>query len=111
MRFMSESNLNHEFELPVYFQECVVSHEFCGMEGYLKIMNMDSVQFNSVAQSCLTLCDSMNHSTPGLPVHHQHPESTQSHVHCVGDAIQVSHPLLSRSPPALNISQHQGLFH
>ena len=68
------------------------------------------VQFSSVAQSCLTLCDPMKHSTPGLPVHHQLPESTQTHVHRVGDAIQPSHPLSSPSPPALNLSQHQGLF-
>ena len=66
--------------------------------------------FSSVAQSCLTLCDPMNRSTPGLPVHHQLPESTQTHVHCVGDAIQPSHPLSSPSPPAFNLSQHQGLF-
>ena len=59
-----------------------------------------SVQFNSVAQSCPTLCDPMNHSTPGLPVHHQFPESTQTHVHWVGNAIQPSHPLSSPSPPA-----------
>ena len=66
-------------------------------------------QFSSVAQSCLTLCDLMNRSTPGLPVHHQLPESTQTHVHCAGDAIQPSHPLSSPSPPAFNLSQHQGL--
>ena len=69
-----------------------------------------SVQFSSVAQSCPTLCDPMNHSTPGLPVHHQLPEFTQTHVHRVGDAIQPSHLLLSPSPPALNPSQHQSLF-
>ena len=68
-----------------------------------------AVQFSSV-QSCLTLCNPMNHSTPGLPVHHQLPESTQTHVHRVNDAIQPSHPLLSPSPLALNLSQHQGLF-
>ena len=68
-----------------------------------------SVQFSSVAQSCLTLCH-MNRSTPGLPVHHQLPESTQTHVHWVGDAIQPSHPLSSVSLPALNLSQHQGPF-
>ena len=71
---------------------------------------LGSVQFNSVAQSFLTLCDLMNRSTPGLPVHHQLPESTQTHVHGVSDAIQLSHPLLPSSPPALNLSQHQGLF-
>ena len=67
-------------------------------------------QFSSVAQLYLTLCDLMNGSTPGLPVHHQLSESTQTHVHRVGDAIQPSHPLSSPSPPALNLSQHQGLF-
>ena len=66
--------------------------------------------FSSVTQLCPTLCDPMNHSTPGLPVHHQLPESTQTHVHWVGDAIQQSHPLLSPSPPAFNLSHHQGLF-
>ena len=69
-----------------------------------------SVQFSSVTQSCLTLCDPMNRGTPGLPVHHQLPESTQTHVHWVGDAIQPSHPLSSPSLPALNLSQHHGLF-
>ena len=63
---------------------------------------MYSVQFSSVAQSCPTLCNSMNRSTAGLPVHHQLPEFTQTHVHRVSDAIQPSHPLLSPSPPALN---------
>ena len=67
-------------------------------------------QFSSVAQSCPTLGDPMNHSTPGLPVHHQLPEFTQIHVHRVCDAIQPSHPLLSPSPPAPNPSQHQSLF-
>ena len=69
-----------------------------------------TVQFSSVAQSRLTLCNPMNCSTPGLPVHHQLPEFTQTHVHRVGDAIQPSHPLSSPSPPASNPSQHQGLF-
>ena len=64
-------------------------------------------QFSSVAPSCPTLCDPMNHSTPGLPVHHQLPEFTQTHVHRVRDAIQPSHPLSSPSPPAPNPSQHQ----
>ena len=73
------------------------------------LANVGSVQFCSVTQSCLTLCDPMNHSTPGLPVHHQLLESTQTHVHRVSDAIQPSHPLSSPSPPALNLSQHQGL--
>ena len=69
-----------------------------------------SVQFSSVAQSCLTLCDPMNCSMPGFPVHHQLLESTQTHVHWVSDAIQLSHPLSSPSSPALSLSQHQGLF-
>ena len=66
--------------------------------------------FSSVTQSCLTLCDPMNRSLPGHPVHHQLPEFTQTHVHWVSDAIQPSHPLSSPSPPALNLSQHQDLF-
>ena len=65
---------------------------------------------SSVAQLCPTLCNPMNCSMPGLPVHHQLPESTQTHVHWVSDAIQPSHPLLSPSPPAPNLSQHEGLF-
>ena len=69
-----------------------------------------SVQFSSVTQSCPTLCDPMNCSIPGLPVHHQLPESTQTHLNRVGDAIQSSYPLSSPSPPALNLSQYQGHF-
>ena len=78
---------------------------------------MSSVQFSSVsdqirsvAQSCPTPSNPMNHGTPGLPVHHQLPEFSQTHVHRVGDGIQPSHPLSSPSPPAPNPSQHQGLF-
>ena len=69
-----------------------------------------TLQFSSVAQSCPTLCDPTNRSTPGLPVHHQLLEFTQTHVHPVSDAIQPSHPLSPPSPFALNLSQHQGLF-
>ena len=69
-----------------------------------------SHQFSSVTQSCPTLCNPMNCSMPGLPVHHQLLEFTQTHVHRVGDAIQPSHPLSPPSPPALNPSQHQSLF-
>ena len=90
---------------------------WCGQKVFLKTMSCPithllsiHLAFSSVAQSCPTLCDPMNSSTPGLPVHHQLPESTQTHVHWVGDAIQPSHPLSSPSPPALNLSQHQGLF-
>ena len=69
-----------------------------------------SVQFSSVAQSCPTLCDPMNRSTPGLPVHHQLPEFTQTHLHRISDAIQPSHPRSSPFPPAPKPSQHQSLF-
>ena len=72
--------------------------------------SFDQDQIRSVAQSCTTLCDPMNHSTPGLPVHHQLPELTQTHAHQVSDAIQPSHPLSSPSPPAPNPSQHHSLF-
>ena len=73
-------------------------------------LSENALQFSSVAQSCPTLCDPMDCSTPGFPVHHQLPEFTQTHVHWVSDAIQPSHPLPSPSPPAFNLSQHQGLF-
>ena len=69
-----------------------------------------TAQLNSVSQSCLTLCDPTDCSTPGFHVHHQLPELAQTHVHQVGDAIQPSHPLLSPSPPIYNLSQHQGFF-
>ena len=74
------------------------------------LFQFSSVQFNSVAQSCLSLCDPMNRSTPGIPVHHQLLEFTQTHIHRVGNAIQPSHPLSSPSPPAPSPSQHQSLF-
>ena len=80
-------------------------HEF-----FIHLRLVESVQFSLVAQSCPTLCDPMNCSTPGLPVYHQLPEFTQTHVHRVSDAIQPSHPLSSPSPPAPNPSQHQSLF-
>ena len=71
---------------------------------------LSSVQFSSVTQSCPTLCDPMNRSTPGLPVHHHLPEFTQTHVHWVDDAIQPSHPLSSPFPPASNPPQHESPF-
>ena len=77
---------------------------------FIRYLLFSSVQFSSVTQSCPTLCIPMNHSTPGLPVHHQLPEFTQTHIHWVGDAIQPSHPLSSPSPPAPKPSQHQSLF-
>ena len=77
---------------------------------FFEYPSIRSDQIRSVAQSCPTLCDPINRSTPGLPVHHQLPEFTQTHVHRVSDAIQPSHPLPSPSPPAPNPSQHQSLF-
>ena len=72
--------------------------------------NLSIAHFSSVTQSCLTFCDPMDWSTPAFPVHHQLPELARTHIHQVGDAIQISHPLSSPSPPAFNLSQHQGLF-
>ena len=84
--------------------------EFEKRDTEFKNGSISSVQFSSVAQSCLTLCDLMNRSTPGLPVHHQLPEFTKTHVLRVSDAIQPSHPLSSPSLPAPILSQHQSLF-
>ena len=84
---------------------------YCFLENNKVLQsNYPSIQFSSVSQPCPTLCDPMNCSMPGLPVHHQLPEFTQTHIHRVGDAIQPSHPLSSPFPPALNPSQHQSLF-
>ena len=80
-----------------------VPHKVTAAEIKPGIQPLSSVQFSSVTQSCPTLCDPMNRSMPGLPIHHQLPESTQTHAHQVGDAIQPSHPLFSPSPPALNL--------
>ena len=84
----------------------------CGSSAFYVLASWEDGlrQFGSVAQSCLTLCDPMDCSTQGLPVHHQLPEFTQTYVHRVGDAIQPSHPLSSPYPPAFNLSQHQCLF-
>ena len=89
---------------------CIKSAPLLTAQSLYRLLQFNSVQFTSVAQSCSTLCDPMNRSTPGLPVHHQLPEFTQTHVHRVSDAIQPSHPLSSFSPPAPNPSQHQSLF-
>ena len=80
------------------------------LSGKESALPMQEVQFSSVTQPCPTLCNPMNRSTPGLPVHHQLLEFTQTHVHWVDDAIQPSYPLSSPSPPAFNLSQHQGLL-
>ena len=82
----------------------------CPFQVFSKALHTCSVQFSSVAQSCPTLCDPMNWSTPGFPVHHQLLEYTQTHVHWVGDAIKPSYLLSSPSPPAFILSQHLGLF-
>ena len=87
-----------------------VLHPRHSLVGLLFFTSWIFSQFSSVAQLCPTLCNPMNCSTPVLPVHHQLPEFTQTHVHWVSDVIQPSHPLSSPFPPALNLSQHQGLF-
>ena len=105
--------LSFTTSLPLY---CLLSIEqedchFRLQPERLGIKIWTSVQsVSSIAQSCPNLCDPMNGRTPGLPIHHQLPESTQTHVHWVSDAIQPSDPLSSPSSPALNLSQHQGLF-
>ena len=121
-------NYNVHYELNICVLPCQNSHLKPNVKsdgawgwGLLELIGDDvmsvdlwngisSVQFSSVAQSCPTLCDPMICSTPGLPVHHQLPEFTQTHVHGVSDTIQPSHPLSSPSPPAPNPSQHQSLF-
>ena len=113
-----------------YTIKAVLRGEFIAIQAYLKkqeksqINNLTlhlkqlkkeetknpRIKFSSIAHSCLTLCDLVNRSTPGLPVHHHLPEFTQTHVHRVSDAIQPSHPQSSPSPPAPNPSQHQSLL-
>ena len=90
---------SHFWREDVYINDCIRYSRF----------TLSEIQFTSVTQSCLTLCDSMDRSMPGLPDHHQLPEFTQTHVHWVSDAIQPSHPLSSPSPPIFNFSQVQGL--
>ena len=93
------------------FQKFISSYQVAKvLEFLLQHQSVQRIQFTSVSQSCPTLYNPMNHSMPGPPVHHQLLESTQTHVHQVSDAIQSYHHLSSTSPPALNLSQHQGLF-
>ena len=114
---------NFQAILPIYKMRCQsrtflgMWFSFLGKESFAfsplllrPALISPSVQFSSVAQSCPALCDPMNHSTPGLPVHHHLPEFTQTHVHRVGDDIQPSHPLSSPFPPAPNPSKHQSLL-
>ena len=98
----------HSF-LPNFYFLCSILHDLILFYWLICLLDT-SVQFSSVAQSCPTLCDPRDWSMQGLPVHHQLPEFTQTHVHWTGDAIQPSHPLSSTSPPTFNLSQHQGLF-
>ena len=103
-----------EWRVPCHHWGCSDHIQITTMPGgwtrWLLRCQFSKVQFNSVTQSCPTLCNPMNCSMPGLPVHHQLPELTQTHAHPVSDAIQPSHPLSSPSPPAPNPSQHQSLF-
>ena len=103
--FSISRSLTYSYLQNLFYHKRLCIHRFWGFG-----CRHYSVQFSSVAQSCPTLCDPMNRSTPGLPVHHQLPEFTQTHVHRVSDAIQPSHTLSSPSPPAPNPSQHQSLF-
>ena len=96
---------------PYFLRNQCDTHVFCtDKQWILKFIHPFSSVWFSHSWSCPTLCDPMDRSTPGLPVHHQIPEFAQTQVHRVGDAIQPSHPLLTPSPPAFNLSQHQGLF-
>ena len=106
---LAESCFSRKEEEEVYkdIRSCFELQEIYLQKWQERLSFIHSVQFSSVTQSCLTLCYPMNRSMPGLPVHHQLPEFTQTHGHQVSDAIQPSHPLLSPSPPALNLSQHQ----
>ena len=109
--FSTRASFNFSISIKVSLSMLIFSHYF-QLQTFVipHLVAFSSVQFSSVAQSCPTLCNPMNHSTPGLPVHHQLPEFTQTHVHRVSDAIQPSHPLSSPSPPAPSPSQHQSLF-
>ena len=104
------SNLVFNIYLSLFFMSCFALCLNVFALAHFNPEQVTSVQFSSVAQLCPTLCDLMNPSMPGLPVHHQLPEFTQTHVHWVGDAIQPSHPLSSPFPLASNPSQHQSLF-
>ena len=115
----SSDQLNNTTLNRLFFLKCILLKYswftvlcfWCTAKGfsYTHTHTHTHIQFSSVAQSCLTLHNPMDCSTPGLPVHHQLPELTQTHVHWIGDATQPSHPLSSSSPPTFNLSQHQGL--
>ena len=110
----NSNKLRKRAEFQDKFYYCFIALFGASLDLFPKLVRWGSsshpqgfIQFSSVAWSCPTICDSMNRSIKGLPVHHQLLEFTQIHVHWVGDAIQPSHPLSSPSPPALNLSQHQ----
>ena len=88
----------------------IINQLYWSKKGLLTTLVAFDIQFSSVAQVCLNLCNPVNCSMPGLPVHHQLPKFTPTHVHWVGDAIQPSHPLSSPSSPAFNLSRHHSLF-
>ena len=106
---LRSSSFSQSSEVPALHKSSIHTHTQ-SFSSFPSKSTFSSVQFSSVVQSCLTLCDPMNRSTPGLSVYHQLPEFTQTHVHWVRDAIQPSHPRSSPSPPATNLSQHQSLF-
>ena len=113
--YFSASSSKNGIRIYTYLSPSYKKKKKKGVGGYsrksvFQVTYQYSVQFSSVAQLCPTLCDPVDCSTPGLPVHHQLLEFTQTHVHWVSDAIQPSHPLSSPSPTALNLSQHLGLF-
>ena len=105
--------LDSSIPRPLYFHKLEVESKILirfRVYTFERMLHGDADQIRSVTQSCPTLCNPMNRSMPGLSVHHQLPEFTETHIHRVSDAIQPSHPLSSPSPPALNPSQHQSLF-
>ena len=108
--FPKKTNLKKIIYHSVVVSSTSSQHTLKSLQRQKIPLDYHQFQFSSVAQSSLNLCNPMNRNTPGLPVHHQLLESTQTHVHRVSDAIQPSHPLSSPSPPALNLSQHHGLF-
>ena len=110
VNLISKFSQHSSIKFSVYCFICIYYHRHIRKKEMCGSLPLSSVQFSSVAQSCPTFCNPINRSTPGLPVRHQLPEFTETHVHRVSDAIQPSHPLSSPSPSAPNPSQHQSLF-
>ena len=109
-KITADSDCSHEINRYLLLGRKAMTNLNSILLYYIITFTLHIIQFSSVAQSCPILCNPMNCSTPGLPVHHQLPEFNQTHVHRVGDAIQPFHPPSSPSPPVFNLSQHQGLF-